>query len=75
MSHDTYERLSDIKAPTLVIHGDADKLIPVENAKIIASNIPGAELVILENMGHFFIIEASEESNRIILEFLSRHKS
>ena len=73
MSHNTYERLPDIKAPTLVIHGDVDKLIPVENAKIIASRIPGAELVILEKMGHLFIYEAFDESNRITLDFMKRH--
>jgi len=45
--HDTYERLPQIKAPTLVIAGTADRLIPVENSRILASRIPNAELVIM----------------------------
>ncbi len=72
--HDTYDRLPQIKAPTLVIAGSVDKLGPVENAKILASRIPNAELVILENMRHGFRIEAAEKTNGVILEFLNRHR-
>ena len=71
----TYEHLPEIKAPTLVIHGDADQLVPVENAHILASRIAGAELVILKNMRHGFAYEAEEESNRIIMDFLRRHST
>jgi pimeloyl-ACP methyl ester carboxylesterase len=73
--HDTYERLPEIRVPTLVIAGDADRLIPVENSRILASRIPRAELVILKNMGHGFIIEAADEANRAVLDFLRRHRS
>jgi len=68
-THDTYDRLPEIKMPTLVIAGDADRLIPVENSRIIASRIPGAELVILEKMGHGFYTEARDETSRIITDF------
>ena len=71
--HDTYERLPEIKAPTLIIHGDADKVNLVENARILASRISHAELVILKNMKHMFMLEAKEEVNRIFLDFLRRH--
>ena len=73
MGHDTYERLSEIKAPTLVIAGDADKLVPVENSRLLASRIPHAELVILKNMGHGFNIEAADETSKAVLDFLRRH--
>jgi 3-oxoadipate enol-lactonase len=73
MNHNTYDRLPEIKAPTLVISGDADKLIPVSNSRIIASRIPGAELVIIKNAGHMYMMEAAEESIRIELDFLKRH--
>ena len=72
-AHDTYNRLPQIKAPTLVIAGTADRLVPVENSRILASRIPNAELVILENMGHFFFMEALEEANKAILDFLGHH--
>jgi 3-oxoadipate enol-lactonase len=74
MSFDAYDRLPQIKAPTLVIHGDADRLIPVENARIMASRIPNSELAILEKMGHLFPYETFDESNGIILDFLKRHR-
>jgi len=73
--HATYERLPEIKIPTLVIHGGADEACPVENAKILASRIPGAELAIIKNTGHGFFYESFDEKNRIILDFLKKHSS
>jgi pimeloyl-ACP methyl ester carboxylesterase len=72
--HDTYERLPEIKVPTLVIAGDADRLVPVENSRLLASRIPNAELVILKNMGHGFNIEAEDATNKAILRFLKRYR-
>jgi len=74
MGHDTYDRLPDIKVPTLVITGDADRIVPAENSKIIVSRIPGAELVVLEGMGHGFFIEAVEQANTAIMDFLGRNR-
>jgi pimeloyl-ACP methyl ester carboxylesterase len=74
IANDTYEKLPEIRVPTLVIHGDADRVVPVENARILASRIPGAELAILKKMGHLFMFEAFNESNRIMLDFLRRHR-
>ena len=47
-------KLSAIQAPTLVIHGREDPFYPVEAGKDIATAIPGAELLILDGMGHSF---------------------
>jgi 3-oxoadipate enol-lactonase len=69
----TYEKLPDIKAPTLILHGEDDKTILAENARLLASRIPGAELVIFKNIRHGVMYEAFEESNRVILDFLRRH--
>ena len=46
------ERLGSLRAPALVIHGDADILVPVENGRNVAAAIPGARLVEIEGMGH-----------------------
>ena len=72
-SHDTYDRLPMINAPTLVISGDADTLIPVANSRLLADRIRDAELVILENMGHGFMFEAADEFHKKMLDFLRRH--
>jgi pimeloyl-ACP methyl ester carboxylesterase len=44
--------LQGVKVPTLVIHGDADPLVSVEAGKDTAKAVPGAELKIIEGMGH-----------------------
>jgi len=46
------EALAGVKAPTLVIHGVDDPLVPVECGKATAAAIPGAKLLLLERMGH-----------------------
>jgi pimeloyl-ACP methyl ester carboxylesterase len=46
------ERLKRMRAPTLVIHGTEDPLIPVEGGKDTAAHIPGAELMLVPGMGH-----------------------
>ena len=73
MAHDTYDRLPHITAPTLVITGDTDRIIPAENSRIIASRIPNAELVIMENAGHGFFIDNGGRAIKTILDFLSCH--
>jgi pimeloyl-ACP methyl ester carboxylesterase len=45
-------RLSSITAPTLVIHGTADPMFPMEHGKALAEEIPGARLALLEDAGH-----------------------
>ena len=47
-------KISAIQAPTLVIHGREDPFNPVEAGRDIATAIPGAELLILDGMGHSF---------------------
>ena len=49
---DLAERLIQINVPTLVISGDDDQIVPVENSRRLAQDIPGSELVILKNCGH-----------------------
>ena len=70
---DTYRRLPQIKVPTLILSGTADQLIPAENSRLLASRIPGAELVLFEGAGHGYLWEVQEEANRTVLDFLRRH--
>jgi pimeloyl-ACP methyl ester carboxylesterase len=64
--HDTSARLGEIEAPTLVIHGDEDQMLPVSNAKAIAAAIPNARLEILEGVGHMFWIEEPARSAALL---------
>lgn len=57
LSHHTGRRLSQIRAPTRVITGDSDVLVPPENSEILADRIPDATLRVLEDAGHLAIHE------------------
>ncbi len=70
MQFDTYDRLSQIKTPTLILHGKQDILIPPENGSILEKAIPGARLVSFENSAHG-LLEETEEVLGTILEFLA----
>src|SRR5580692_3186170 len=68
-----YSRLAGIAAPTLVIHGEHDRLVPPGNGKLIAERIPGAQLVMIPQASHLFLTDQTEVSHRAILEFLDEH--
>jgi 3-oxoadipate enol-lactonase len=72
-AHDTYDRLPQIKAPTLVIAGEADELIPSANSPILAQRIPGAELVTYPRARHGYLYEVAAEATAAVLDFLRRH--
>ena len=75
MHHNSYDRLSEISCPTLVMTGTEDILIPPLNSELIASRIPGAVLNRYEHTGHAFMTEAREEVVYDILEFVLHHSS
>ncbi len=67
-THDTHERLAKIDLPTLVIHGDADRLLHYPNGRQIAALILGASLETLEDVGHMFWWEQPQRSAELIRE-------
>ncbi len=70
MSHRATDRLHQIQAPTLVITGDADLLIPPGNSDILARHIPNAKLVKIPGGSHGFNFETPTVFNRAVLDFL-----
>jgi 3-oxoadipate enol-lactonase len=64
-------RLAQITAPTLVIHGESDRLVPPANAGLIAERIPGAKLVLLRHASHIFTTDQPAAAHHAILEFLA----
>jgi pimeloyl-ACP methyl ester carboxylesterase len=66
------DRLSAIVAPTLVIHGENDQLVPPENGRILAGAIPGARLVMLPHASHIFLTDQLEPARDAILSFLDQ---
>ena len=70
MSFTAESRLDQITSPTLVLTGDSDVIVPVQNSRNLAAMIPGAELKIVAGGSHTFFIEQADQFNRIITEFL-----
>ena len=71
--HDAWDRLPEITAHTLVIHGTEDRINPTANAALLAGRIPGAEMHMLEGGRHGYFIEFREEASAVVLDFLARH--
>jgi len=70
ISHSAWDRLADIGAPTLVITGGGDRVVPTENARRIAERIPGAKLVIFPGAPHRLFAENAEDFNLAVISFL-----
>ncbi len=71
LAWESFSRLPQITAPTLVIHGKADRLVPAGNGELIAARIPGAQLVLIERASHLFSTDQPEATQRAIFEFLA----
>ena len=69
LTHDAYEELSDIKAPTFVIGGGKDMAIGPDAAGELAEHIPGAVLKVYPQWGHG-LYEEAKDFNDIVLNFL-----
>lgn len=67
-------RVCAIKAPTLVLSGDADVIVPAQNSRNLAAKIPGAALRLIEGGSHLFFIEQPAEFDRIVVEFLMHNQ-
>ena len=70
MNFNVESRLSEIKTPTLVLSGDADVIVPVQNSRNLAAKIPNAKLQIVNGGSHTFFIEQAQEFNRILCTFI-----
>ncbi len=68
---DSFNRLHLIQAPTLILAGDRDVLVPPENSTILAKRIPKARLIILEGCGHSFVNQVPDRVGQILKDFLS----
>jgi len=58
--------LPDVKYPVVLVHGDADALIPIERAREVKNAIPRAHLVELKGVGHLPMLEASDETAKAL---------
>jgi len=69
-AHDAMARLSEIRVPTLVVHGTADNVVDVGNAPLLADAIEGARLELFDGVGHLLPWERPQEFTALVEGFL-----
>ena len=69
---DSTPLLREISCPVLIMTGDHDRIAPVEEAQAMAAGIKGSRVEVIENAGHLTCLEAPEQVNSLLLDFLSR---
>lgn len=70
LSHDSRDRVSQIRTPTRIIVGTEDVLTPARYSRWLAERIPGAELIEVPSAAHLLSLETPNEFNRVLIEFL-----
>jgi pimeloyl-ACP methyl ester carboxylesterase len=70
---DHFHRLPMITAPTIIITGTSDPLVPEGNSERLAALIPGSKLVHIADCGHMIPLEKPRELASSILEFIAEH--
>ena len=72
MDTNSIASIKNIQTPTLILWGENDMLIPIENAHLFHDDLPNDTLVILKNAGHVPMEESPKESLEVVLGFLKR---
>lgn len=70
VSFNASSELPRIRAPTLIVHGDADRVVPVANAFKLHSKLKNSSLVIFRGAGHLLIVERASEFNNVVRSFI-----
>lgn len=63
-------RLPQIQAPTLILFGAHDRVVPPGNAALLAGKIPNSKVIVFPDAGHFFPIEIPEAASQAVIEFV-----
>ena len=71
LTKELISRLGAITAPTLVVWGQQDRILPVAHAQVAVAKIPGARLEIYDRCGHMPQLEYPGEFNKLVLDFLA----
>jgi 3-oxoadipate enol-lactonase len=66
-------RLPQVTAPTLILFGEHDKVVPPANAGLLARQIPHSRVVLLPDAGHFFPLETPEATVTAVADFIHSH--
>jgi pimeloyl-ACP methyl ester carboxylesterase len=68
------DRLPGLASPTLLVHGDLDRLVPIENSRRMAAVLPNARLEVLAGASHIFATDQPQRTRAVLGSFLVRHQ-
>jgi pimeloyl-ACP methyl ester carboxylesterase len=66
-----WPRAKQVKAPTLVIHGELDRVIPLASARELVQRVPGWKLEVIEGVGHVPMMETPDRFVRVFNEWMA----
>lgn len=75
VAYESRSRLPQLKVPTLVVHGDSDRLVPPENGRRLARLIEGARLEMIADASHIFPTDQPEKAHSAIQRFLAEQRT
>jgi pimeloyl-ACP methyl ester carboxylesterase len=75
LEYDFRDRLPEIGVPTLIVWGEKDSIIPVQDAQEFERLIPDSRKVVMKDTGHVSMAERPETFNDLIMEFLAERGS
>ncbi|WP_433466229.1 alpha/beta fold hydrolase [Spirillospora sp. CA-128828] len=69
--HDAWDALPQITAPTLILHGDQDRLTPPDNVALLAGRIPDTRTHLFPGARHAYFQECRPQASTVVAEFLA----
>ena len=70
ISFNAEKEVKEISAPTLVMQGDSDLVVPPENGELLAKSIPSSKLILIKGGPHLSFIEYYEKFNEQVIDFI-----
>ena len=70
---DVFDSISNINVPTLIICGENDSLVPYSQSSVLNEKIKNSTLKIINDSGHFMMMEKPKEFNNLVFNFLSKY--
>jgi pimeloyl-ACP methyl ester carboxylesterase len=70
-AYNVTDQLSKVSAPTYILSGALDKMVPLKNSEFLRDNIPGAQMTILPNAGHMLMLEQPDQTQDQLSGFLN----
>ena len=68
--YNVYKEAGKIRIPAMIIHGDRDEIVPIEQSRKLVGKIKGSELVVAKGMDHLFLGKGREEFGRKAAEWM-----